>query len=507
MMLDNGMALMAAHLERDGYMPRIFDYNSLNTVETIAREGKERFLEGVIDGLSGHISETGAKMIGFKLYANGFSDSMRIAWELKRQFPHLMIIGGGPQVEWFTDAVFTYSQCMYLTDVFDALTYGDADMAITKLADLAHGKGSDLTGIPNLLYRDRASGDIRRTKRGYADMDELPFPLYDPEVYDTEGKLLIPVNEDSRSCDGGCVFCVHPRIGGKMRQRSIERLLEEIEHNRGEYGFKVFRLSGPKPSSDYINSLARQLPEDARFTAFGYSDHHYEEAVASGKIIGLFIGLESADRRILEAYRKTDDVDAYLKAARDMTALFKNHGLATVMSMIIPSPDETKESMERSLEFLMDIVPDFVPVLPIGPIPDTPITRAAQADPEKAGVKLDENYELTFIRYELDLLRAPQEWPRPPLQVRVDGRFRNPFEVTAQFVGGLMKNGIHMLSDEQVLMAYLYHGGLSKDQAERRKQCLWYNGLARKAIQEGDVAALRGLVEKVNENQVKGAAR
>jgi hypothetical protein len=62
---------------------------------------------------------------------------------------------------------------------------------------------------------------------------------------------------------------------------------------------------------------------------------------------------------------------------------------------------------------------------------------------------------------------------------------------------------MHILSDEQVLMAYLYHGGLSKDQQERREQCKGFNALARRAIEEGDAAMLRGLVERVNANQAK----
>jgi len=61
---------------------------------------------------------------------------------------------------------------------------------------------------------------------------------------------------------------------------------------------------------------------------------------------------------------------------------------------------------------------------------------------------------------------------------------------------------MHMLSDEQVLMAYLYHRGLSADQAERRRQCVEFNAISRRAIESGDAATLRALVERVNANQV-----
>jgi radical SAM superfamily enzyme YgiQ (UPF0313 family) len=369
-------------------------------------------------------------------------------------------------------------------DIFDALVHGDADMAITRLADLAYGDG-DLSDVPNLLFRARALGNVRRTRREYADMATMPMPTYDPAVYDTSGKILIPVVEDSRSCDNACMFCVQPRIGGKRRVRDIEQVLAEVERDRTEYGWTVFRLSGPKPTSGYVNALAQALPEDARFTAFGYADQHYEDAVASGRLIGLFTGLESTDARILEkAYRKTGDTEAYLAAAREMVRLFKRQGLANVVSMIVPSPDETEASMRKSLEFLIETAPDFVPCLPIGPMPGTPLTRMAAHDPERAGVMLDDDYAFRLMHYETDLLRPPASWPEPPWQVRVDGWF--------------VRNAMHLLSDEQVLMAHLYHGGLSKDQEERRRQCVAFNATARAAIAEGDTATLRTLIETIN---------
>jgi radical SAM superfamily enzyme YgiQ (UPF0313 family) len=502
MMLDNGVALIAAHLIRGGFAPKVFDYNSLRTVERLVGDGRERFLESVREELCAYVARTRAAIVGFKLYANGFADAVRLAWELKRRFPNVRVVGGGPHVEWFGETVLAYAERVHGADVFDALTYGDADTTMTRLCELAHGTGT-LGDIPNLIFR-APTGELRRTRRVTTSLDDLPHPIYEPEVYDTAGKLLIPVIEDSRSCDNACTFCVHPRIGGKRRTRALQRVVEEIEHNRQQYGFKVFRLSGPRPSSEYINALSGALPEDARFSAFGYCDPNYNAAVTSGKVMGLFIGIESADARILHRHRKTTDVDAYLAAARDVTALFKAHGLATVASMIMPSPDESTASMQRSLDFLRELQPDFAPVQPIGPIPGTPLTRLAHTDPEHAGVMLEEDYALKLIRYELDLVKPPAEWPPAPLKVRVNGAFRDPFEITAQFSAELVASGLHPLGDEQVLMAYLYHGGLSAEQTERREQCLSFNRAARQALQAGDLATLRRLVGTVNEHQRRG---
>lgn len=44
LMVDNGLALLASVFLREGFSPRIFDYNSVSTIEQIARDGKEDFL-------------------------------------------------------------------------------------------------------------------------------------------------------------------------------------------------------------------------------------------------------------------------------------------------------------------------------------------------------------------------------------------------------------------------------------------------------------------------------
>src|SRR3989344_3764252 len=84
MMLDNGLALLAAELLEAGHKPMIFDYNTVGSIEHIARLGKEHFLESIISELAGYVEKHEVKSAGMKLYANGFADSVHIAHELKR---------------------------------------------------------------------------------------------------------------------------------------------------------------------------------------------------------------------------------------------------------------------------------------------------------------------------------------------------------------------------------------------------------------------------------------
>ncbi len=131
LMLDNGPALLASYLLNEGYSPIVFDFNNLKTIEKIAKQGKEAFVKESIDFLDDYYRSNEVMIAGTKLYANGFADNIRIHEELKRRNPDLIIVAGGPHVDWFGKEIFNY------TDVFDMLTYGDGDTAIIPLAKLA----------------------------------------------------------------------------------------------------------------------------------------------------------------------------------------------------------------------------------------------------------------------------------------------------------------------------------------------------------------------------------
>ncbi len=492
LMLDNGPALLASYLLNEGYKPIIFDFNNLKAIEDISKHGKEAFVKNSIDFLDDYYRSNEVKIAGTKVYANGFADNVRIHEELKKRNPELVIVAGGPQVDWFGDEIFSY------TNAFDLLTYGDGDSAIVPLAKLAYDNGS-IDDIPNLIYRK--NGKTIRTKRKEISMDNLPEPTYDKEHYpDIDGKIFIPPIEDSRGCSyGRCGFCVHTRIAGKRRVRPIEQLVQEME----SFGTRVSRLSGPSPMPEYISDLIKLIP-GRKISAFTYSFPGYDYAEISKGLMGAFIGLESTDKHILEnVLKKTDDTERYLQNAAEMVKELKKHGTATIVSMMVPCPGETQSSMERSIEYLVDIQPDFVVTLPMGPIPGTSITRRAKKDSEIAGVLLDEDFDMKWMLYELDLLQMPEDWPEPPFKTKVNNEFVNPFLYTMKFTEELVKNGMLPLSDEIVLMSYLYHNGLSINQGERRIQCNEFMASSRSDIASSNAEGIGEKLRTMNRNQLK----
>ncbi|HLC46805.1 MAG TPA: radical SAM protein [Candidatus Nanoarchaeia archaeon] len=489
LMLDNGPALLAAYLQDNGYSPRIFDYNNVETYRQIAVKGKRAFLERTVEELDYEIKSTGAKVLGSKLYANGFKDNAWILQQLRLRNPKLIVVGGGPQVAWFGPELFKYN------DVFDALVYGNGDDAIVSIARAVYDGGT-LADANGMLLKDG-----RKNRIFVSDLKDLPMPIYDPEVYiGLNGKMMIPVVEDSRSCYMRCSFCLHWLVGGPVRVRPIEEVAREMEHYKSkEMG--VSRLAGANPKPEYVNDLVARLSPETRISAFGYSNPGYDFKNLSGKIIALFIGVESTDPEVLRRYRKTTNPERYLRHAKEMIQGCREAGIATIVSMIIPSPFDTDASIDKNAEWVLDANPDFATALPLGLFFGTELMKQAEQE-EECGIRLHTGFKKKFMDFEMDNLRPPTEQPTIPYDMVINGKMTNSiFSATGRFVTAMAKHGIFPLSDEIALMAYLYHKGLSNDQDERRKQCIDFHEKGRKMIVQGDHEGLDSMVRRINKCQ------
>ena len=177
LMLDNGVALLASYLKQSGYSPIIYDFNNLKSIKRIDEIGKEKFVGEVIDQLDEFVKKNGVELIGFKLFSNGFKDSIEIAHQLRKKNPELKIVGGGPQVGWFGEHIFKYIDNNYNVEIFNGLISGEADSCIKMIAD-----GVSFSEIPGMIYKETNS-IIQTNQRAFYNLSELPFPIYDVEIY------------------------------------------------------------------------------------------------------------------------------------------------------------------------------------------------------------------------------------------------------------------------------------------------------------------------------------
>lgn len=395
-MLDNGLALLAATLRQHGHTTYILDYSTVEMVRklrprflrkwllyiwenimddsvhigwftrlnlyimnVILKYFQKRVAEEIYREIKQYIHTKTVDFIGFKLWnGDGMETSEWIAKKLKKEFPDIVLVGGGPQVDSFLDYI------EYFTDVFDILVYGEGDQSIIQIAEYVSGK-RELHAIPNILYRD--NGMIKRTPLKRAeDIDVLAPGDYSVETYPSmEGdrKLKVITVEESRGCQNRCAFCLHPiKSGDSIRIKNVEVLLNEFEEYIKKYGIDVFQFAGSNPPYSLFDKLCKEVKK--RNVQFEYStmvsikikDKEIFKKMKQSGAYSVLFGCESGSDRILQKMRKVHTTAMIKETLR----LAKKAGLYVAASFIYPAPFDNRETFEESLAFIKNLTFDAV---------------------------------------------------------------------------------------------------------------------------------------------------
>ncbi|MCD6351363.1 MAG: radical SAM protein [Armatimonadetes bacterium] len=498
---DNGLALLAAVLKQAGHHVLIADFGTLATMRRLYPEELSRRVLPVLSELMAsagqpkpeHLAELGRldaqleahqaqevqaiaheiaqlvedlepAFVGFKLWnGDGFTGSVVIAEELRRRFPSLKFFAGGPHATWGAHYIYHY------TDAFDAVMLGEGEERILDL--LAHAtEGKSLDGVPGLIR----SAEDRATPSASYDLAELPTAIYDEEVYPSmagDEKLKMLVVDDSRGCPYRCAFCTHPyESGRRLRLRPAERLAEDMALLSHQPGVRAFRFAGSSTPGSLMAEVAHNLVDqglDVTYTTFAHfassAPDHFELMRRSG-LYAMFFGLESGSQDLL---RRATGKPIKIEEVKETVRAAQAAGIKVACSVIVPLPFETEETLGETLDFLVDLRPDSVPVQFPGLLPGTPWFDR----PEHYGFELDrDEYLRENLNYKFKLLFPPTFWK--PLPYRLNGQdFTQFVKTTGRFVAALESEGILTdVPDDNMLMAHL--GGLS-DREFRDRARLW----------------------------------
>jgi Radical SAM superfamily len=382
---DNGLASLAAVLAAEGDACQILDFNSTEVITQLIDEATRGELEGLLprlvarddasiaslltisrkiesrgdlvaDHLAGRVLDLCRRempdFIGFKLWSgDGFEASIRIAQQIREQFPAVRLFAGGPAVHYGGQVVAAEAP------VFDAVVDGEGEEAIIELARYAEGKRS-LQGIPNVVNVDGAEAPSVFVN----DLSLLPRPRYGREVYPAVwdgSKLRLFSIDESRGCPMRCAFCVNRQIaGGRWRKKTARQVLDEIAAHISAHRSRAFRLAGTYSPPALVRELCEGILKeelDITFGLFLHSRGMSDDLLALLKragCFGVFVGVESGSDAILE---RSMNKSSGVERLRSALAATMRHGLFTAASFIFPAPFETEETAAQTRLFIEEV--------------------------------------------------------------------------------------------------------------------------------------------------------
>lgn len=462
----------------EGKSPSIMDLIKLRIIDKQLEKNKKIFSEKFRGYIENFVEKEKIDCIGFKLWAgDGFRWSLEAGRYLKKKYPELKIIGGGPQVDIFGEEIYRVGE------FFDALCYGEGEETIVHLADFVAGKRKR-EDIPNTIFRKDDGSIIKTPRKFIEDLDKLPLAVYTPDVYTSiNEKLKVLVLDESRGCPNSCYFCIHPVKSGKRRTKSPGKVVSEMKEYKDKYGVYIFKYAGSSTPGRFMMDVAKMVIDeglDVRYTSFGHInefDIDFSLLKSSG-CESIFFGLESADEKILkEGMNKNIDLDK----AKKILQSCKNSGIFTVVSLIYPAPFETEETRKKTLDFIKEVCPDSVLVQFAGIYPGTVWFKF----PERFNFTIEdkESYPLKTMTYQIKNLFPPTYWK--PLPYKINGMpFKNYARETALFQRELQEEDIETSISDEAYLIYKYSGFSTLRDFLNTNRYYFYSGNRKKLEEE-----------------------
>jgi hopanoid biosynthesis associated radical SAM protein HpnJ len=294
----------------------------------------------------------------------GFDSDLRLIRRMKEAKPDLKVAFVGPPVQ------VQPAESLMASEDIDFAVRAEFDYAVVEFA-----QGKPLHEISGISYR-RNGQVIHNPSRPALlteELDRLPFAT---EVYKRDlvienynvPFLLHPYVAlyTSRGCPALCTFCLWPQTlsGHTWRVRSAENVAQEIRQalkmfpQVKEFFFDDDTFNIRKER--VLELCAKLKPLGFRWscTARVHSDYETLKAMSEAGARLLIVGFESGDPQILKNIKKGATVEMARRFVQDCKEL----GIAVHGDFIIGLPGETKESIQRTIDFAKELDTETIQV-------------------------------------------------------------------------------------------------------------------------------------------------
>jgi len=306
---------------------------------------------------------------------------------LKRELPDIFITLVGVHVSALP------VETLSLSPHIDAVAFGEYDETVTELADKLPAIKTDssvnsetLSAIRGIAFRDSAGALWKNEARPFIDdLDTLPFVS---EVYHRHldinpyfyghSRHPIVVIVTGRGCPYHCTFCVIPQTlqGHKYRKRSITSIVQEFLYIRDNFpNVQEIMIEDDTLTAD--RKRCRELAEALIATgghripwsANSRADVDYDTMCLMRKAgCRLFcVGFESGEQAILDNIRKSITIEKLVDFTRDA----KRAGILVHGCFMVGNRGETRETLQKTLDFAKKLSPDTAQFYPIMVYPGT----------------------------------------------------------------------------------------------------------------------------------------
>lgn len=402
---------LGAVLEEANYSFRILSVKNL----------RKYSIEGIIQELKKYQFDS----IGMTTNADNIRFVYKICDEIKKHYPTIPIILGGPHVSYADEDTLKKCNC-------DIVIRDEGEKKLLEIIRCLTDKVS-YEGVKGISYK---KGDkiIRNENPLPLDINQLPTPQYailsdlkywliptgmSKEHFST---ILLEIKKSynffmtGRGCPYRCAFCVEGIAKKKYQFRSVENVKKDLIYflQKTEHTFVAIADDTFTSSPRRVRELCDVFIEIQKVFPFIWFCEGRVDIISSHlEMINLMyhaglrklqIGIESGNQRILDIYKKGITLNQIEIVVKECV---KYNNLILAGNLILGNPHESLFEFKEGLEFIkhlllisnfkLDITTSY-----LAPFCGTPIRN----EPEKFGIEIIPDFEFCRIGM-LDIVSKP----------------------------------------------------------------------------------------------------
>jgi anaerobic magnesium-protoporphyrin IX monomethyl ester cyclase len=354
-----GFAYLGAQAERAGWQVEIYDAMSL---------------QHDFDDIRARLAQTDYDVLATTAITPTYPDAEQLCRLAKEIRPQAVTLIGG------VHPTFCFQQVIEAGDgAVDYILAGEGELPLYRfLRDFDSPDKRHNT--PNLIFQNQGELQVNPSLPLNKELDDLQpahhlldWDLY--RYYVIKNSRLGAVST-SRGCSHGCTFCSQQKFWHKIwRGRKPESVVNELTRLSKKHGVNVVLFTDEYPTYDrdrWLELLERIIA--ARLDLYILIETRVEDIVRDedilpkyrrAGIVHVYVGAEATDQGTLDHLNK----EITVSQSRYAIELIGRHGMISETSFVLGFPEETKDSIQTTLELARQFNPDFAHFLAITPWP------------------------------------------------------------------------------------------------------------------------------------------
>ncbi len=339
--------------------------------ETIIYDAMTKYHK--LEDIKKRIAEEKPDVVATGCYTSTYPAGLQVFKAVREIDSSIVTVMGG------VHPTFMFEEVLNKNSEVDYVVRGEGEITFKELL-LALNSEENLEKVAGIAFKKEGIIVATRPREFVKNLDVLN-PAWDlldwkDYIYFASDNKRVAIVSTSRGCIHGCSFCSQQLFWKrKWRAREPLSVVKEMELLRDKFSVEVVMFSDEYPTFDrqrWVELLNLLIEREVGMEIL--METRVDDVVRDEDIMNLYkkagishiyVGVESVSQKNLDIFKK----DVRVEQSKKALEIINEADIISETSVVVGMPDETKESIQFTLDLVKHYNPDMAFFLPIAPWP------------------------------------------------------------------------------------------------------------------------------------------